>query len=56
MPDKPVIRVKDLKTYLEKFGDQAVVVRSKADQTHEGAYLVLDIAMDHLEQEHEGRA
>ncbi len=52
MADKPIIRIKHLKRYLEQFPDTAVVVRTKADQELEGAYLVLDIAMDHLEQEH----
>lgn len=51
MPNPAVVRLADLRRYLDCFPDDAVVVRRVIPATMEGAYLDLDVAMTHLEQE-----
>jgi len=51
MTNEPkIITVADLKAYLNKFPDTAIVQRYKDQIPMEGAYVSLDVAMDHIEQ------
>lgn len=51
--ERPVITLGMLKAYLARFPDTATVVRTLGDHQQLGAYVALDVAMSHLEQEAE---
>jgi hypothetical protein len=51
--DAPVVRLKELRAYLDKFPEDSIVVLGEGDigRNGEGAYVSLAVAMTHLEDE-----